>query len=141
MILGPARRLLLRLEDVVLDEPGAALRQIDFAEQRVAPVLDLAEALLEGVDAAADEPQMVGALALRTLAPEQSGAAELTQLLEPAAHVLQQQVPLSLAGERVQLAVHGAQLLHQPIQLLASLGELCAQRVFVEGCDRFHWIP
>ena len=114
---------------------------LDLVEQSVSSFLDLAQALLERLDATSRQADVVGALEVgRALAPEQTGTAQLAELVERGARLVQRLVLLALARQSVQLAVDGAQIAHEPVQLLASVRELRTKRLFVEGCDRIHWI-
>ena len=64
--------------------------------------------------------------------PEESGATERAQLLEPAAHLLQESVLLPLGGEILDLGVDGVELAQQAVQLLARAWRSCAR----SACSR-----
>ena len=115
---------------------------LDLLEHGLPPLLDLAQALLECVDAASHQAQVVaGLLAGGAPGPEQLGAAERPELLERAARVVQQAMLLLLAGQSVELGVDAAQLRREGLQPLAGDRVLSAERLFVQDGDRTHGIP
>ena len=66
------------------------------------------------------------------------GGAERPELLECAAHVVQQAMLLSLAGQSVELGVDAAQLLREALQLLARERVLLSECLFVQDGDGAH---
>ena len=83
-LLPPPLLLFLRLEDVVLEQERAALVLFDLGDEALAASVDFADALLERLDLLADPAELFGTGARRraTVAPEQAGPAELTELVE-----------------------------------------------------------
>jgi hypothetical protein len=125
-------RLAPDFEEIVLDEVRALLHALDLIDDLLASRLDGAELLLEGVHAAARQVDMLlNGTRGGSPAPEQLGCAERIELFQARAHRVQQLELLPLGGETRDLAVHASQVLEEPIEPLARLVELRAERLFV----------
>ena len=74
---------------------------------------------------------VAGFAVARLLTPEQLGSAQLTEFLQPPAHLVQQLVLESLGCQILQLGIDDAQLAHEPIQPLARLLELYTEYFFI----------
>ena len=115
----------LRLEDVALEQIRLALLPLDHLEDLLSAVLDLAQALLEEVHAAAHAADVILAGASdRAVAPEELGSADLIELLQRSAHVVQQAMLPPFGRQAFQLGVDRAQIAHETVELLAGLREL-----------------
>jgi hypothetical protein len=108
------------------------LLAIDPIEEGLSRLLDLAEALLKFLYAPAYHSDMMLAVAVGgSIAPEELGSAELTQLLERATYVLQEIVLMALDRQFINLTVDDLQLAHEAIQPRLRLIQLRFERLFV----------
>jgi hypothetical protein len=133
--------LFFRLENVALDQIRVLQLLLDLFEQGLSAILDLAQLLLEDVDAAPHAADVILARATsRAVAPEELGSTELAELLQRTAHVVQQSMLLAFGRQAVQLAVDRAEIAHETVELLAGLCELREKRLLILACYGVHGI-
>src|SRR5262249_47008839 len=119
-----------------------ALLALDLLEDGLAPVLDLADLLLEALDEAADAAHVVLARRRgRALAPEEGGAADLPELLQRPAHVVQQAMLPAVRGEVLELAVDPGQVVHERVEPRAGLCELREEPLLILAGHGIHELP
>lgn len=122
----------LQIEELILEKLAALLCLIDLVEDRLASLLDLTQALLEGAHASTHRAKLlVRCAARRLVAPEESGRAQVAELSQPVADLREQAIVLAFGRKPLELRVDGMQALHLPIELRASPRDFCLKFGFV----------
>ena len=130
-LVDPADRAtpLTRTGDALMSPSGRRYPIVEGVADFTA-VDDPGQALLELRDARVDATDVSGRAACRRASlPEQRAAAELVELLERAADLLEEVVLPALGRDGLELAVDLAQLELQAVELLAHFGVLGEERL------------
>ena len=108
----------------------------------MATSFDLVEALLERVEATANEPNVVPAITpCGPPPPEEIGCAHVVEFIECGASNLQQAVLATFRFQAIELEIYGPQITDEVIESLSRLPEVLPERFVVVGvCYVVQWI-
>ncbi len=121
---------LLLLGEVVLEDREDVAPRRNLVDDGLAAPLDLREALVEARDALPRALEVAGRAPRRhVVAPEQALRAELGELFEGTAGLLEHQVLLALKSQRFELARDRVQIALQTAELIERLVDLSLQRL------------
>ena len=123
---------MLGFEDISRDDVRAVFLNVDLIQDRLAPILDLVETLLERVDPTSNESDMVCAIATGGSAiPEEIGRTHVVEFIERAARLLHQAKLSALGLEAFEFLVHRLQIPDQLLESFSCLPEFLPEHVFV----------
>ena len=125
---------MLCFENVPRDEIRVVLLNLDLVEDRMATSFDLVEALLERVEATANEPNVIAAITPGSApSPEEIGCAHVVEFIERGASILQQAVLATFRSQAIELEIYGPQIADEVIESLPRLPEFIPEHFVVMG--------
>ena len=129
--------LFLRFEGVVFEHLGLAVLLVHLLDELAPAPFDLADALVEFLDAGARAPHVLIARTGRCAAvPEELGAANGTQLVERITCRLKRLVLRPGGRQRLELRIDGTDAARKLVELRARLFEQRLQQLWSQGVPR-----